>query len=421
MAPIGTNEGRAAQFFRALGMDVALNYRPARDDAAPPRARPMAAITRVEVFDDMAAAEPHWRRLERDGAFTTPYQRFDLLAAWQRHVGTRMGVRPVIVTAFDAGGEAMFVWPLGQSRVGAFGVAQFLGGKHANVNLGLWRRDIVASIAADDIRDVLGRINEGGRGIELVTLTSQPLNWDGISNPFALLPHQQSADWYGRLTIDPSEPDVIGTALSNSMRSRLRTKERKLQKLKGYRYHKAMDSADIDRLLDSFLQLKAIHMPAQGLRNVFAEPGVADFLREAAHRRLPNGDPLIEIHALEGGGEILAVFGAIADSYRFSLMINTYTIGEHSRHSPGLIILLHILADCAARGVRSFDIGAGRASYKEFFCKEPEPLFDSFLPLTVRGSLLALACRASFSAKRLIKNSDSLWAGVQWLRRTRSG
>ena len=35
------------------------------------------------------------------------------------------------------------------------------------------------------------------------------------------------------------------------MRSRLRTKERKLQKLAGYRYIQAATAADIDRLLDA--------------------------------------------------------------------------------------------------------------------------------------------------------------------------
>jgi CelD/BcsL family acetyltransferase involved in cellulose biosynthesis len=227
-------------------------------------------------------------------------------------------------------------------------------------------------------------------------------------------------DWSARLTIDPSHPDVIGTVLSNSMRSRLRTKERRLQKLGAYRYLKATSDEDIDRLLDQFFALKAIHMATQGIHNVFAEPGVADFLRAACHCRLPNGEALLEIHALEGGGEVLAVFGAIVDSYRFSLMINTYTTGENARHSPGLITLLHILADCAARGVRSFDIGAGRASYKEFFCKEPEPLFDSFLPFTLRGRLLAPAYRAAFATKRLIKDSELLWSAVQFLRRRRA-
>lgn len=205
------------------------------------------------------------------------------------------------------------------------------------------------------------------------------------------------------------------------MRSRLRVKERKLKKLARYGYIQATSAADIDRLLDAFFALKAVHMRAQGLTNVFAEPGVAAFVRQAAHVKLQNGRPLIEIHALEGDGEVLALYGAVVDPYRFSAMFNTYTLSQHARHSPGLILLQHMIGTCAERGARSFDIGVGRAHYKSFFCKEPEPLFDTFLALTPRGRLAAPAFRAAFAAKRMIKTKPALWAAVQFTRRFRAG
>jgi CelD/BcsL family acetyltransferase involved in cellulose biosynthesis len=204
------------------------------------------------------------------------------------------------------------------------------------------------------------------------------------------------------------------------MRSRLRNKERKLQKLPGYRYIQAATAEEIDRLLDSFFVLKASHMASQGLGNVFAEPGVAEFLRAACHCRLADGRPLIEIHALEFADEVLALFGTLIDDYRCSSMFNTYTIGEHARHSPGLILLEHMINECGARGVRSFDIGVGRAHYKSFFCREPEPLFDTFLALTWRGRIAAAAFAAAFSAKRAIKHNRASWAAVQLLRRVRA-
>jgi CelD/BcsL family acetyltransferase involved in cellulose biosynthesis len=101
-------------------------------------------------------------------------------------------------------------------------------------------------------------------------------------------------------------------------------------------------------------------------------------------------------------------------------MFNTYTLSEHSRHSPGLILLLHMIEDCAARGVRSFDIGVGRAQYKSFFCKEPEPLFDTFLPLTLRGRLAAPVLAAAYATGRVIKERPALWSAVQRLRRLRA-
>jgi CelD/BcsL family acetyltransferase involved in cellulose biosynthesis len=302
--------------------------------------------------------------------------------------------------------------------MGPLRVAGFLGSKHASFNIGVWRRDVVATLGADDLRDLMPRIAAGGASVDLLALYSQPLSWAGLANPFALLPRQLSADDGSCLNLQPSAGIE---AVSPAMRSRLRIKERKLKKLPGYRYLQATSAADIDRLLDAFFALKAVHMRSQGLTNAFAQPGVAEFVRQASHTRLADGRPLIELHALEGDGQVLALYGAVVDPYRFSAMFNTYTLSAHSRHSPGLILLQHMIAACAQRGARSFDIGVGRAHYKSFFCKEPEPLFDTFLPLTPRGRVAAPAFRATFAAKRMIKSKPALWAAVQFVRRARAG
>jgi CelD/BcsL family acetyltransferase involved in cellulose biosynthesis len=401
-------------------MDIAVSYHPAREQTAPASPRSADKLARVEVFEDMMSAEPFWRRLEAGRSLATPYQRFDLLSAWQYHVGARTGVTPFIVVGFDGAGEPLFLWPFGRAQKGSLKVARFLGSKHANFNVGLWRRDYLATIGMRELRDIFDRLTARGRDVDLVALFSQPLTWDGVANPFSLLPHQASVDMSARLSMDHATKDAINDGLSPSMRSRLRAKERKLQNLAGYRYLQAATDEDVDRLLDGFFALKSTHMAAQGLGNVFAEAGVAEFLREACHHRLPSGRRLIEIHALEGGGEVLALFGTTVDDYRFSSMFNTYTLGENARHSPGLVLLMHMIADCAARGLRSFDIGVGRAHYKSFFCREPEPLFDTFLPLTLRGRLAAAAFATAFAARRVIKQNRTLWGAVQALRRVRA-
>jgi len=397
-------------------MDIAINCQSGRDRTAPARLRSANAAVRLEVFADMAAAEPFWRRLEEGGALATPYQRFDLLAPWQRHVGARAGVSPFIVAGLDQAGEPLFLWPLGRARLGPVELVRFLGSKHANFNVGLWRRD---ALATTDVRAVLEGV-AAGHGIDLVALLRQPLAWDGIANPFAQLPHQPSVDMSVRVSFDRPSEDVVNHVLTASMRGRLRSKERKLQRLADYRYLQATAPDEIDRLLERFFTLKSAHMAARGVGNVFAEAGVPEFLREACHRRLPDGRRLVEIHALEGGGEVLALFGAVVDGYRFSSMFNTYTLGEHSRHSPGLILLRHMIAECASRGLRSFDIGVGRAHYKSFFCREPEPLVDTFLPLTPRGRVAAAGFGAALATKRAIKQNRTLWAAIQTLRRVRA-
>jgi len=326
---------------------------------------------------------------------------------------------PFIVIGFDVAGRPLFLWPFGRKQMGPFRVAGFLGSKHASFNLGLWRRDLPAAIGAGDIHGLLTRIVSRDAPVDVLTLYSQPLSWAGVANPFALLPRQLSAEDGASLNLDAAAG--IEAAVSPGIRSRLRIKEKKLKKLAGYGYVQPTSAAEIDRLLDAFFALKAVHMRSQGLTNVFAEPGVAEFVRQASHLRLPDGRPLIELHALEGGGEVLALYGAVVDPYRFSAMFNTYTLSQHARHSPGLILLQHMIGACAQRGARSFDIGVGRAHYKSFFCKEPEPLFDTFLALTPRGRVATPVFRMAFAAKRMIKSKPALWAAVQYLRRARAG
>jgi CelD/BcsL family acetyltransferase involved in cellulose biosynthesis len=401
-------------------MNVVVRHPPESDQAVSPPVLRAGGVATVKVFERLTAAESYWRDLETGGALATPYQRFDFLAAWQHHVGTRAGITPFVVTGFDAGGSPLFLWPFGRLHVGPLQVVQFLGSKHANFNLGLWRRDLAAAITVDELRALLDSVRQSGPRADLLALYRQPLEWNGVANPFALLPHQASADHGMRLAIDRPGEEMIAHTLSPTTRRRLRGKLRKLESLPDFRYFRATTPEEIDRLLDAFLAAKSIHMAQQGLNNVFAIPGVTEFTRAACHHRLANGRHLIEIHALEGDGEMLAMFAVVADDYRCSSMFNTYTLSKNSRHSPGLILLRQIVADTADRGLRGFDLGVGRAEYKTVFCNEVELLFDTVIGLTPLGKMTAPAMRAASATKRFIKDQPSLWKAVQTLRRLRA-
>src|SRR5712692_5366910 len=213
-------KGRRGCLGRAFGMDAAVSYHPGRESVVPAKTRHAGTVVKVEVFEDMPAAKPFWRRLEDGHALTTPYQRFDLLAAWQHHVGAPAGVRPFIITGFDTAGEPLFLWPFGRRNIGPLGLVKFLGSKHANFNVGLWRRDIVTAIGAPDIRVIFDRVAAGGHRVDLAALLSQPLSWDGIANPFLLLPHQAAVDVSARHHFNPPTDEVIEQVLSSSMRAR---------------------------------------------------------------------------------------------------------------------------------------------------------------------------------------------------------
>jgi CelD/BcsL family acetyltransferase involved in cellulose biosynthesis len=222
----------------------------------------------------------------------------------------------------------------------------------------------------------------------------------------ALLRKQPSANDCPLLTLAPdAEPSAL---LSNSFRRRLKGKERKLQSLSGYRYQIATSDSEVERVLDWFFAIKPLRMAEQKLPNVFAEAGVEDFIRSVCMTKLARGGRVIDIHALECDDEVIAIFAGVADGYRFSMMFNSYTMSENSRYSPGLILMRNIIDHCAALGYRALDLGIGSDGYKRLFCKDDEPIFDCFIPLSLRGQAAAMAMSGLNRAKYLVKHNQPL-------------
>ena len=400
-------------------VDIAL--RPAAVERHVPRAGAAGVgIAWIEIFDNFAAAAPAWDRLAEDG-IATPFGRRDWIESWHRLIGEPAGFSPVIAVARDARGEPLFLLPLAARTGRLLTVARYFGGSHSQLNTGLWRRDIAAALTADDLHAAFATIAQH-RGIDLFLLLNQPVLWDGRANPLVQLTHQASPDDVFRVDFEGERGEAaLKTRLKPSLRGLLKSKEKKLAKLDGYRYFRAATAAEAERILAAFFAQKAAHLKAQGVRNAFAEPGVADFLRTACTEGLAAGAPAIELHALEGGGEVLAIMGGVANAQRFSSMFNSYTLTEHARWSPGLILIAHLMRSCADRGIASYDLGAGFAPYKRWFCKTTDPLFDSVLAFSERGHIAAVLCRVGRAGKRLIKTTGPLWAVVRAMRRIGAG
>jgi CelD/BcsL family acetyltransferase involved in cellulose biosynthesis len=371
-------------------------------------------IARVDILDDLDQAEAIWRGFEARQPLATPYQRFDFLSAWQRQVGVRDDAAPFVVVAYDAERAPLLLLPLTLRRKYGVRIASFMGGKHTTFNMALYDRDFALEATAADLDALLSKLREHDAA-DVLALVQQPLRWQDAANPLSLLPHQPSVNDCPLLTMAPgAEP---ASRISNSFRKRLKSKERKLQTFAGYNYHVADTDFEIARLLDWFFQVKPQRMAEQKLPNVFAEPGVEDFIRGACLTALPGGGRAIDIHALACDEEIIAIFAGVADGDRFSMMFNTYTVSEHARYSPGLILMRNIIDHYAGQGYRALDLGIGSDDYKRLFCKSCEPIFDSFIPLSPRGALATAAISALNRGKRLVKQDRTLLAVAQRLRR----
>jgi CelD/BcsL family acetyltransferase involved in cellulose biosynthesis len=392
-----------------MAMPAAIDNRTARVPARASSSR----IAGIHVARDPSQVETIWRGFEDRAQFSTPFQRFDFLHAWQSQVGARQDFLPLMVVAHDAEQRPLLLLPLVLSREHGIRTARFMGGKHATFNMALWDRDFAAAATAADLEALVSALRERSDA-DVLALCQQPQRWRDLPNPMALLPYQASVNDCPLLTMPPGAAPAA--LISGSLRRRLRTKERKLQTLPGFRYHVATADAEITRLLDWFFALKPLRMAEQKLPNVFAEPGVEDFIRGACLAPLTGGGRIIDIHALECDDEVIAIFAGVTDGNRFSMMFNTYSMSANSRYSPGLILTRKIVDHYAKRGYRKLDLGVGSDSYKRFFCKSDEPLFDSFIPLSLLGSVAAAAMSAVNRTKYLVKHNQPLFETVQKLR-----
>jgi CelD/BcsL family acetyltransferase involved in cellulose biosynthesis len=378
---------------------------PARSNAS--------GIAGIDIFHDLGAAERIWRGLEDPQHFSTPYQRFDFLSRWQLQVGAREGAQPFIVVAHDAEHRPLLLLPLVLRRQHGIRIACFMGGKHTTYNMALWNREFAAGVTAGDLDALIAALRERPAA-DVLALSQQPLRWRDSPNPMALLPHQASVNDCPLMRMVPGAPAV--SRISSSLRRRLKGRERKLQTLAGYRYRVATADHEIRRLLDAFFRIKPLRMAERKLPNVFAEPGVEDFIRSACTAPVAGSGRVIDMHALECDDEVIAIFAGVADGHRFSVMFNTYTMSGNSRYSPGLILMRHVIDHYAERGYHAFDLGIGSDDYKRLFCKSDEPIFDCFIPLSLHGKFAAAAMSGLNRTKRLVKHNVALLHLAQRLR-----
>jgi CelD/BcsL family acetyltransferase involved in cellulose biosynthesis len=395
-------------------LDRALAAEPRRR-AAPNSAAPCASVA---VLDDLAAASAVWATLQQC-APASPYQTAAWLRCWLETEGAPLGVTPMIVVAYDDRQRATALLPFGIRKAGPVRVASFLGGRHSNYNMGLFAPGWVWS--ANDVEDLLRRAAAALPGrLDVYALVNQPQAWNGAANPLALLDRQPSPSSCHRAVLTPDPEAFLRVHQSAAARKKLRAKLKHLGAIGAVTHLTARTPAEVAAILDAHLAQKSARLAFLGASDVIS-PVLRTFLDRAAEPR-PDGSALLELHGLLCGERIVATFGGLSHAGRFSGLLISYDAApEIARNSPGELLLTEVIAAKCREGFSGFDLGIGEARYKESYCPIDDPLFDSFLPLTLGGRAFVLRESLRLMAKRSIKQSGWAWSAIQRFRRFRGG
>lgn len=368
---------------------------------------------RVEIATEFAPLEAEWRELEAAGA-SSPYQRFDWVAAYGSALSAAEGFACRAVALRDDDGRLLLLLPLEVRRAWGGWVGSIIGGKHANFHLPLVAPGLSQRIGAADLRALL--VEAGRRlGLDAYAFVNMPRAWRGEPNPLAAEGRPSPSNGYS-LKLAADAEATLARALSKDARKKLRKKEKTLGELGPVAYRLARTPEEVETILAAFLRHKRDRFRELGIVNPFEDPAIQAFLRQGCLAGLQHGQPAVELHALMAGDRIAAVFGVAADRWRCSGMFIAFD-PEAGRSSPGDILLARVIGAQCEAGRETFDLGVGEARYKSSLCDEAEELVDTVLPVTWRGYAYAAGSQWLRYAKRRVKQTPWVWALVGEARR----
>ena len=378
---------------------------------------PRRVFAEIEIFDDPIAARHVFADMATD-ALATPYQRCAFVGSWLRTIGQAEGSKALIAVVRDDCGLATAILPLAVTQRNGLRTATFVGGKHANFHMGVFRRGLL--IDREAVAELLQRIGRLA-DLDALLLVNQPEAWQGERNPLAALTRQESPSNAHATKLERDFDEWFAVHYSKNAQKKLRKKARGLAQSGEVSTIIARDEATARRVLAAFLAQKRAQAKAGALVNDFQATEAARFLELAATDGLAEGCQALELHALVRGERILAVFGGLAGEGRFCGMITSHDVEpEVARCSPGELLILEVIRNVTERGFSTFDLGVGEARYKDVLCEIAERLNDSAVGFTAKGRLLAAAFLMQRRLKRWIKHTPrALWFANALMRRAR--
>ena len=380
--------------------------------ATPRRSTPPAAV-QIEVYRDLAEVEAEWRAFESD-AVLTPFQSFDWIAPWQRHIGSRAGIRPAIVFGRGADARLLFILPLAVERHGAFRRLCWLASDLCDYNApvlarhwperpgqfaDVWRRAVQALRSMPDF------------GFDLVDMSKLPETIGDVRNPFLDLGVLANASNAHITTLSSNWEAYYTSRRSSASRKKDRKQVKYLGEFGTVKFVHAGQSDDLDRTVDTLIAQKMQSFARLGIENLFARPGYSDFYRDVAHNRA-----LIHVSRLDVGQTQAASSLGLTFRGCFYLVLSSYDHGEISRLGPGRAHLRELLRHSTERGLERFDFTIGDELYKRDWSDIELQIYDYVEGTTLKGWPLATAINVYRHTKRFIKKTPALWATYTRLR-----
>ena len=364
------------------------------------------------IYDDLAAIENEWRRFEQI-ADCTAFQTFDWLATWQRHVGQRAGVRPVIVVGMFAGGDTAFILPLAISQKRGVRALSWLGQEQCDYNAPLLAPYFLQRISVERflaawraLRQELAR-NPQWRH-DWIAFEKMPQTVGDQINPFSALDVTLNASGAHLTRLGDDWEKFYRAKRSSATRRHDRAKRRHMSRYGEVRFVTTTAIDDARRTLQTLFDQKHRTFARRGIPDIFARQGLREFFLDLASN--PQIRHQFHISRFEVGDTWAAANFAIlfGDCY-YHVLASYEDDAALSHFGPGTLHLRELLAHAIKLGLRRFDFTIGDEPYKDEWSDTTVKLYDYSAAATWRGRPASLASSVRRRLKRFVKQTPQLW------------
>lgn len=359
---------------------------------APPRSRPAQIPRRfdVELFDGRDFAAARWPSIAAGPELLMhTFQSREVLDVWTATIGRARKAQCflIVVTNSDDKNPILYLPLAIETRFG-MRILRFMDAGVVDLNAPI----LVAGqdLSRGEFLDVWGRILSLLPAIDVVDLQKMPGTVGGEHNPLTYLacrPYRFSGN-----TVDLGKwREVVARRSTARVHGKLRRHLRRLSEVSPTAFLMDPSGPQWREVMDRLTEVKRKQYLRTTARDFFAAPGVLDFYREiAAPERLGR---ISHLSALTCGGHIVAAHLGIIGRGRFYYILPAFDT-EYRSFAVGLVLLKHLIEQCANQDYETFDLGEGDYPYKETWTTHHDLLWSYEHGLTSAGRIYGQLRRA---------------------------
>jgi CelD/BcsL family acetyltransferase involved in cellulose biosynthesis len=389
-----------------------------------------SAALRLVLHDSLDAAEQQWRRFERL-ADCTPFQTFDWLRTWQRHIGEPAQVQPLIAIASYPDGETALILPLAIERHRAGRRLCWLGQEFNDYNAPLLAGDFSARVDAESFcaawaelrtrvkadpalrHDMRQDLRQDLRH-DWIELEKMPRTVGGQLNPFFHLPLAANPSGAHYMQLGDDWEKFYRDKRSSATRRRDRSKRKHLAEFGEIEFVTCTEPVEITHTLDTLMEQKRRLFAHRGIPNMFARPGWRQFFLDVASN--PATRALVHVSRVQIGAVCAAANLGLVFGDTYYHLLSSYDDSPLAHYGPGSLHLRELLAYAIGLRLQRFDFTIGDEPYKLEWSDSELELGDYTQVASLRGWPAFCQSVLRRRGKRFIKQTPWAWRTASRLR-----